>query len=88
MGVAKKGHNHANGKQLLSIIERVEILIEEKQTVAEDIKAIFAEAKGNGFDNKTIKKIIKLRAMEESEREEQKALLDMYCRALGLEALE
>jgi len=88
MGVAKKGHNHANGKQLLSIVERVEKLLEEKADIASDIKEIFVESSGEGFDNKTVKKIIKLRAMDASEREEQKFLLETYCKALGLEALE
>lgn len=87
--VAKQGHNqHVAGKQLLSIVERIEKLTEEKQGVADDIKDIFAESKSNGFDNKTVRKIIKLRAMDAADRTEQKYLLEIYCRALGLEALE
>ena len=87
--VAKKGHNRpADGKQLLSIVSRIEKLEEEKAQVAETIKDIYAEAQGNGFDKKTLRKIVRLRAMDAADREEQKFLLETYCKALGLEALE
>lgn len=71
-------------EQLQSIIERVERLEEEKSGIAEDIKEVYSEAKGNGFDVKVLRQIIKLRKMKASEREEQEALLETYMRALGL----
>jgi uncharacterized protein (UPF0335 family) len=73
-----------SGDQLRSIIERVERLEEEKANIAADIREVFAEAKGNGFDTKTIRQVIKLRKMEGNEREEQEYLLDTYLRALGM----
>ncbi len=73
-----------SGDQLRSIIERVEKLEEEKAALAADIREIFAEAKGNGFDTKAIRQVIKLRKMEASERQEQEAVLDTYLHALGM----
>lgn len=70
--------------RLRSIIERVERLEEERKALASDIKDIFAEAKGAGFDVKVIKAIIALRKQEPAEVEEQETLLDIYRRALGL----
>lgn len=70
--------------QLKSIIARVEKLEEEKQGIAADIKDVFAEAKGNGFDVKAIRTIIKMRKMDASEREEEETILDTYLHALGM----
>ena len=70
--------------QLKSIIARVEKLEEEKQGISADIRDVFAEAKGNGFDVKAIKQILKIRRMDESEREEQTAILETYMGALGM----
>lgn len=70
--------------QLKSIIGRVEKLEEEKAMVAADLRDVYAEAKGNGFDVKAIKTIIKLRKMDASEREEQETVLDTYMHALGM----
>ncbi len=70
--------------QLKSIIGRVEKLEEEKRAIADDIKDVFAEAKGNGFDIKAIRQIIKLRKMDAQEREEEETVLDTYMRALGM----
>lgn len=70
--------------QLKSIIERVERLEEEKAGIASDIKDIFAEAKGNGYDIKTLRKIIQLRRLDAAERDEAEHLLDTYKRALGM----
>jgi uncharacterized protein (UPF0335 family) len=83
----KKGHNRVGGvavDQLKSIIQRVEKLEEEKAGIAADIRDVFSEAKGNGFDVKAIRKIIKLRNMDAQEREEAETVLDSYCRALGM----
>lgn len=73
-----------NGERLKSIIERIERLEEEKKGLAEDIRDIYAEAKGVGYDAKIIRKVIKLRAMEKSEREEQEELIGVYLSALGV----
>lgn len=70
--------------QLRTIVERIERLEEEKKAIADDIKDVFAEAKGNGFDVKTLRTVIRLRKMEASEREEQEAMLDLYLSALGM----
>ncbi|MGB0506381.1 MAG: DUF2312 domain-containing protein [Pikeienuella sp.] len=70
--------------QLRSIIERIERLEEEKKEVAEQIKEVYAEAKGNGFDTKTLRKVVTLRKKAQEEREEEEAMLDLYLHALGM----
>lgn len=72
-------------EQLKSFIERIERLEEEKKAMAEDIKDVYAEAKGSGFDPKIMRQIIKLRKMEEHARKEQEELLTLYAHAIGLE---
>ena len=73
------------GKRLKSFIERVERLEQEKSELADDIKHIYAEAKGVGFDTKTIRKIIRLRKMDSEKRREEDELLELYKAAIGLE---
>ena len=70
--------------QLRTTIERVEHLEAEKRNIADDIKQVFAEAKSNGFDVKIIREIIKRRAKDASEIEEEEFILDTYLRALGM----
>lgn len=70
--------------QLRSMIERIEKLEEEKAAIGADIKDVFAEAKGNGFDSKALREVIKLRKLDAGERDEREAVLDTYRRALGL----
>lgn len=70
--------------QLKSIIGRVEKLEEEKSGIGADIRDVFAEAKGNGFDVRAIRQIIKIRKLDASEREEQEKILDTYMNALGM----
>lgn len=70
--------------QLLAIIERIERLEEEKKEVTEQIKEVYAEAKGNGFDVKTLRKIVALRRKDPEERNEEEAMLDLYLHALGM----
>ena len=70
--------------QLRAFIERIERLEEEKQTIADDIKEVFAEAKGTGFDTKAMRTIIRLRKKDQAEREEEEAMLDLYMAALGM----
>lgn len=70
--------------QLRSYIERIERLEEEKAGIAADIKDVFTEAQGNGFDAKTMRQILRLRKLEEVDRQEAETLLDLYKRALGM----
>ena len=70
--------------RLRSIVERIERLEEEKKALSSDVKDIYAEAKSAGFDAKVIRQVIRLRAQEPADVEEQEALLDLYRRALGM----
>jgi uncharacterized protein (UPF0335 family) len=76
--------SNQSADQLRSIIERIEKLEEDKASIGADIRDVFAEAKGNGFDTKAIRSIIKLRKLDASERDEQETILDTYLRALGM----
>jgi uncharacterized protein (UPF0335 family) len=73
-----------SGGQLKAFVERIERLEEEKKAIADDIKDVYAEAKGNGYDTKILKQVISLRKKEPQEREEQEALLELYLAALGM----
>lgn len=73
-----------NTDRLRSLIERIEKLEEEKKEIQSDIRDIYAESKSAGYDNKAIRAIIKLRAMNASDRDYQEAVLDTYRRALNL----
>lgn len=75
---------NVSAEQLRLFIERIETLEEEKKGIADDIKDVYAEAKGTGFDTKTMKAIVRLRKMEAAARQEAEALLDTYKTALGL----
>ncbi|WP_306871258.1 DUF2312 domain-containing protein [Neorhizobium galegae] len=70
--------------QLRAFIERIERLEEEKKTVADDIKDVFGEAKGMGYDTKIMKKVIALRKKDDQERMEEDLILDTYLQALGM----
>ena len=72
------------GERLRSFIERIERLEEEKRTLAADIKEVYSEAKGNGFDAKIMRQIIRIRGMDKDDLDEQETLLDIYKRALGM----
>ncbi|WP_416899333.1 MAG: DUF2312 domain-containing protein [Minwuia sp.] len=71
---------------LRQLIERIERLEEEKAALAADIREVYAEAKAQGFDSKTMRQVIKIRKMEPSDRQEQEAVLALYLEALGLPA--
>lgn len=75
--------NQAAQGQLKSIIERIERLEQEKSEIAEQIKEVFAEAKGNGFDVKAIRKVVRLRKIDRAKRLEEEAVLDLYLSAIG-----
>ncbi|AIB12163.1 DUF2312 domain-containing protein [Azospirillum brasilense] len=70
--------------RLKSFVERIERLEEEKRGLQEDIKEVYSEAKGTGFDTKIIRQIIRLRKMDKADRQEQEAILELYKEALGM----
>ena len=72
------------GEELKQLIERIERLEEEKKGIADDVKEVYAEAKGRGFDTKAIRTLIRLRAKAPQEREEEEAILELYKQAVGM----
>lgn len=70
--------------QLRAIIERIERLEEEKKTISDDIRDVYAEAKGNGFDTKALRTIVRMRKQDANERAEQETILETYMQALGM----
>jgi uncharacterized protein (UPF0335 family) len=79
--VAKSGFAK---EHLRSFIERIERLEEEKKALADDIREVYSEAKGTGFDTKVMRQVVRLRKMESADRQEQEAMLDLYLSALGM----
>jgi uncharacterized protein (UPF0335 family) len=69
--------------RLKTIVERIERLEEDKAAVSADLKEVFAEAKGEGFDVKILRKVIRLRKQDKAKRQEEEALLDLYLSAIG-----
>ena len=72
----------AQGK-LKSLIERIERLEEDKAAVSADLKEVYAETKGEGFDVKIVRKVIRLRKQDTAKRQEEEALIDLYISAIG-----
>ena len=72
------------GDRLKSFVERIERLEEERRALGNDLKEVYAEAKGSGFDTKIMRQIIRLRRMDKDDLDEQETLLDIYKRALGM----
>ncbi len=70
--------------QLKAIIERIERLEEEKKTISDDVRGIYVEAKGNGYDVKALRTIVRLRKMDANERQEAETILETYMHALGM----
>lgn len=89
MSTPGEGHNSKNGvgAQLNALIERIENAAEERQTYTDDIKDIYAEAKGNGFDAKVIRRIVALRKRDKDEVTEENEVLSTYLHAIGQEYL-
>jgi uncharacterized protein (UPF0335 family) len=81
MAMAKSGFAK---EHLKSFIERVERLEEEKAALTADIREVYAEAKGQGFDTKIMRQVVRLRKLENADRQEQEAILDLYMSALGM----
>ena len=71
-------------EELKQFVERIERLEEEKAGIAGDIKDVFAELKGRGFDSKAIRSILRIRKKDHAERQEEEAILDLYMQALGM----
>jgi uncharacterized protein (UPF0335 family) len=71
-------------EHLRSFVERIERLEEEKKALADDIREVYSEAKGTGFDTKVMRQVVRLRKMESADRQEQEAMLDLYLNALGM----
>lgn len=82
----KGGSNSAKTAQdqLRAFVERIERMEEEKKAIADDIKEIYTEAKGNGFDTKALRQIVRERKQDASERMEFESILDLYRAALGM----
>ena len=70
--------------QLRAIIERIERLEEEKKTISDDIRDVYAEANGNGYDVKALRTIVRMRKQDANERQEQETILETYMHALGM----
>lgn len=70
--------------QLKAFVERVERLEEEKKALADDIREVYSEAKGTGFDTRIMRQVVRLRKMESADRQEQEAMLELYLNALGM----
>jgi uncharacterized protein (UPF0335 family) len=70
--------------QLRSLVERIERLEEEKKGIADDIRDVYAEAKGSGFDTKVMRQVIRLRKKDATERQEEESIRDLYMHALGM----
>ena len=83
-GAADAATSDSSAARLKSFIERIERLEEEKAGIAADIKEVYAEAKGTGFDIKIMRQVVRLRKMESQDRREQEELLELYQRALGM----
>ena len=70
--------------QIRSIVERVERLEEERKTISDDIRDVYVEAKGNGYDVKALRTIVRMRKQDANERSEQESILELYMMALGM----
>jgi uncharacterized protein (UPF0335 family) len=75
--------NTAAQGRLKSLIERIERLEEDKAVVANDLKEVYAEAKGDGFDTKILRKVVRMRKQDKAKRQEEEALIDLYLAAIG-----
>lgn len=86
----QEGTQHAHTRfaqdQLKAFVERIERLEEEKKATQDDIKDVYAEAKGNGYDVKALRKVVSLRKQDADERMEEQAVLETYLNALGMVA--
>jgi len=84
MSEPQAGHNSVSKDQLRSIIERIERLEEERKTISDDVRGIYVEAKGGGWDVKALRTIVRLRKQDAHERQEQETILETYMHAMGM----
>jgi uncharacterized protein (UPF0335 family) len=92
MSEAQQGHSNTgiepapsvSKEQLRSVIERIERLEEEKKTISDDVRDVYVEAKGNGWDVKAIRTIVRMRKQDAHERQEQETILETYMHAMGM----
>lgn len=77
--------NGPNKDEVMQYINRIEKLEEEKKATSEDIKSVYVELKGNGYDPKIIRKLVSIRRKSKEERQEEEALLELYMTAIGME---
>lgn len=77
--------NSIEAGHLMAFIERIERLEEDKKTVSDEIKDVYAEAKGTGYDVKIIRKIVSIRKQDQDKRREEEEILDLYLQALGMQ---
>jgi uncharacterized protein (UPF0335 family) len=84
MQEAGLGHNSFSKEQLKSVVERIERLEEEKKSISDDIRDVYTESKGNGFDIKALRTIVRLRKLSPDDRAQQDAVLETYKQALGM----
>lgn len=82
--IASIGHNSVAGKELLAQIEKIERIETEKKAAADDIKDVYAYLKGQGFDAKIVRGIVRLRKQDKAKRDEERALTETYLHALGM----
>ena len=82
--MAEPHGDNVGADQLRAFVERIERMSEEKDAITADIREIYAEAKGNGYDSRVLRQIIKERKQDANERAEREALLDLYRSALGM----
>ena len=85
--VKEQANDHSAGfarGQLKALVERIERLEEEKKAIADDIRDVYGEAKGNGYDVKVLRQVVRLRKQDKHERAEQEAILETYLHALGM----
>ena len=82
--VADVAETGVAAEELKQFVERIERLEEEKKAIADDVRDVYAEAKGRGFDVKAIRSIVRLRAKEPQQREEEEAILELYKNAIGM----
>lgn len=80
----RKGGKVFAAGQLKSVCERIERLEDEKDGLVKDIREVYAEAKGQGFDTKVLRQIVRLRKLDKADRQEQESILDLYMSALGM----
>jgi uncharacterized protein (UPF0335 family) len=81
---AAKAASGIAGSELKQFVERIEKLEEEKKAIGDDIRDVYAELKGRGYDSKAIRQIVKIRKQDHAERKEMEAILDLYMQALNM----